>query len=598
MLQLFPLVLASVGHSGSGKTTVLEQLIAALSVRGVRVAAIKRARDDFDVDQPGKDSYRLRKAGVERVLVVSQARKALIVEHPAGPPASLTQLLTQLEPGIDLVLVEGYADQPCARVLIHRQGWPLPEPFAQASVLALLSDAQPLPQLGYAPSLALGDIPSLEQMVYTWWQTLSPRASKMSEPIRQASCADDYDPQSLPVSAALQRIQQVIQPLPGRERVGLRSALGRILAEPVISPLDVPAHTNSAMDGYALAGAQLPANGVISLQLIGSAYAGKPFGGSVDSGQCVRIMTGAVMPAGTDTVVMQEHVELQGESVRIGSGYTLGDNVRQAGEDLAQGACALSAGRRLTAADLGLIASLGIGEVWVQRRPRVAFFSTGDELRSIGEPLTAGQIYDSNRYTLYGMLQQLGVELLDMGVVPDDRQALTQAFGEAASCADALITSGGVSVGEADYTKDILAELGQVEFWKIAMKPGRPLAFGRLGGCWFFGLPGNPVSVMVTFYQFVLPALRYLMGLQQPQLPLLRAVCRSRLKKRPGRTEFQRGVVTRDADGQLSVQVTGEQGSGILRSMSEANCFIILPDDCGRVEPGAWVDVQLFTNLM
>jgi molybdopterin molybdotransferase len=305
------------------------------------------------------------------------------------------------------------------------------------------------------------------------------------------------------------------------------------------------------------------------------------------------------MPAGTDAVVMQEHVELRVDAIRIGAGHRTGQNVRAAGEDLARGAVALNAGKRLTPADLGLLASIGLAEVAVHRRVRVAFFSTGDELRSIGEPLEDGAIYDSNRYTLYGMLAALGAEILDMGVVRDRRDAVRDAFRDAAAVADAIITSGGVSVGEADYVKETLEALGKVSFWQIAMKPGRPLAFGHVDGTAFFGLPGNPVAVMVTFYQFVQPALRRMTG-EDPvgAPPTFEARSLTRFRKQPGRTEFQRAIVEHDANGELVVRATGGQGSGILHSMSQANCFVVLPEEGGNVEPGMRVAVQPFFGLM
>ncbi|MDX1605175.1 MAG: molybdopterin molybdotransferase MoeA, partial [Candidatus Competibacterales bacterium] len=370
------------------------------------------------------------------------------------------------------------------------------------------------------------------------------------------SCADDYDPESLSVPEALARIDAVVLPIAGIERVAVRSALGRVLAEDVISTIHVPAHTNSAMDGYALRAADLPAEGTVELWVIGTALAGEPFAGTVGPGQAVRIMTGGVLPEGADTVVMQERAERHGDSVRVGSGHKRGQNVRQAGEDLSPGDVVLAAGRWLTPADLGVIASLGRAEVAVRRRLRVAFFSTGDELRSLGEVLGPGEIYDSNRYTLHGMLSRLGIELIDMGVVRDERAALGTALSEAAACADAVITSGGVSVGEADFVKEILVSLGEVSFWKIAMKPGRPLAFGRIGEAVFFGLPGNPVSVMVTFDQFVQPALRRMTGQHEPAPVRFRVPVSGRLRKRPGRMEFQRGILERQADGTLVVHGT------------------------------------------
>jgi molybdopterin molybdotransferase len=404
---------------------------------------------------------------------------------------------------------------------------------------------------------------------------------------------------ALSVDEARARIATTTTPVGGSEKLALRSALGRILAEDVRSPIDVPAHTNSAMDGYALKSDDLPAAGTTKLTVIGTAWAGRPFDGIVERGQCVRIMTGAPLPNGVDTVVMQEHVESHGDSVRIGTGHRLGQNVRPAGEDVAAGHMLLTAGKCILPPELGLLASLGVAEVKVRRRLRVAFFSTGDELRSIGEVLRDGEIYDSNRYTLYGMLARLGLEIIDMGVVRDDRQATHEAFVQAAENADVIITSGGVSVGEADYVKETLDAIGQVDFWQVAIKPGRPLAFGRVGNALFFGLPGNPVSVMVTFYQLVEPALRRMMGQADVDLaPTFKVRCATRLKKGRGRTEFQRAVMERDADGQLVVRSTGAQGSGMLHSMSVANCFVVLPADLDVVEPGTFVEVQPFYGVI
>ena len=417
--------------------------------------------------------------------------------------------------------------------------------------------------------------------------------------IAQASCADDYDPDSMPVAKARAFIHRFLHPVRGVLRVPVRAALGRVLAEDVISPVNVPSHRNSAMDGWAMRGADLKPEGETTLQEVGASFAGKPFAGKVGPGQCVRIMTGGVVPEGADTVVMQERARASGKSIAFAPGHKTGQNVREAGEDLRAGAVALRRGRLVRPADLGLVASLGIGEVAVYRPLRVAFFSTGDELRSIGTALGEGEIYDSNRYTLYGMLQRLGCDVLDMGVVRDDPVLIERAFAEAAANADVVITSGGVSVGEADFVKGMLAKLGEVVFWKIAMKPGRPLAYGKIAGAHFFGLPGNPVSVMVTFYQFVRDALLVLSGADPVEpVPTFAATCTARLKKAPGRTEFQRGVLTRGADGGLQVRPTGEQGSGILKSMSEANCFIILGDATGNVEPGTTVEVQPLEGLV
>lgn len=402
----------------------------------------------------------------------------------------------------------------------------------------------------------------------------------------------------LSVEEARAKIASLVQVIEGVEQLPIRAALNRVLAQEVISGIDVPPSDNSAMDGYALRIADLPAEGEVALQLIGKAYAGTPFAGEVAAGQCVRIMTGAMIPRGADTVIMQEQVRAEGEQVRVGAGHAPGSNVRRAGEDMARGEAVLPPGHCLTPADLGVLASLGLGEVRVRRRLRVAFFSTGDELRSVGETLQEGQIYDSNRYTLHGMLTRLGVELLDLGVIRDDRDAIRQAFQDAAAMADVVLTSGGVSVGEADYVKQTLDELGQVDFWRIAMKPGKPLACGRLGPALFFGLPGNPVSVMATFYQFVQPALHAMMGQAQAPATTLRLPTETALRKAPGRTDFQRGRLVRGSDGQLRVNSTGLQGSHVLTSMSRADCFIILPADCAGVEAGELVEVQPFAGLI
>jgi len=410
-----------------------------------------------------------------------------------------------------------------------------------------------------------------------------------------ASCLDPSEADALPVEQARQRILDALAPTGTAARVPLRDALDRVLAADVCAPHDVPSSTNSAMDGYAVRSADVAEAGV-ELNLAGRALAGHPYGGSVEPGTCVQIMTGAPLPSGADAVVMQEQTERRGDTVRVLAAARPGQNVRHAGEDLARGQVALSAGTRLRPAELGVLASLGCAEVSVHRPVRVAFFSTGDELRSLGEPLGRGEIYDSNRYTLFGMLRRLGAEVLDMGVVRDRPEALREAFTSAAEMADAVITSGGVSVGEADFVRRILGDLGQVGFWKIAMKPGRPFAFGRLGRAAFFGLPGNPVAVMVTFYQFVQPALLRLAGVRAVEPLTVPAVAIDRLRKKPGRTEFVRGVLRREADGRLAVRSAGQQGSGILSSMSRADCFVVLPHDGGTVEPGDVVTVQPFAG--
>ena len=441
-----------------------------------------------------------------------------------------------------------------------------------------------------------------------------------------ASRIEGYDPNALPVEQAQAFIRALVPCVQTIEHLPIRSALGRVLARDIVSRSNVPAADNSAMDGYALRGTDLAAHADTPLRSIGTGFAGAAFAGSVGPGECVRIMTGTVMPDGLDTVVPQEFVRVDGDRVTVPAGAVRpGDNRRFAGEDLARGDAALKAGRVLRPADIGLLASLGQAEVAVWRRVRVAFFSTGNELRPVGEPLDAGSVYDSNRYTLWAMLQRLGVEPIDMGVVRDDPLQLEAAFLQAAASADAIITSGGVSVGEADYTKQVMARLGDVLFWRIAMRPGRPMAIGRMagdsrqqsgqlssqhsaqrsgqnseqaGGAILFGLPGNPVAVMVTFYAFVREALLAMGGATPEPLPLLRAASSSAIRKKPGRTEYQRGFVSRTAGSEWQVAVGSAQGSGILRSMSEANGLIVLHHAQGDVAAGEMVDVLPFDGLM
>ncbi|MEO8507652.1 MAG: gephyrin-like molybdotransferase Glp [Betaproteobacteria bacterium] len=419
--------------------------------------------------------------------------------------------------------------------------------------------------------------------------------------LHEVSCADDYDPNSMAVDSARALIRQFLTPVTAKERVHIRFALNRILADDIVSPIAVPGHDNSAMDGWAIRFADVATDGDTVLQRIGDSFAGKPCGRAVSAGEAVRIFTGGVMPQGADTVVMQERATETADGVRVAAGAVAraGQNRRFAGEDLKVGQVVLRSGAPVRPAELGVIASLGINEVNVFRRLRVAFFSTGDELRPIGTPLGAGEIYDSNRYTLYGMLARLGCDVIDMGVVPDAPDVLERAFATAAANADVVITSGGVSVGEADYVKQLLDKLGEVLFWKIAMKPGRPLAFGRIGSAHFFGLPGNPVAVMVTFYQFVRDALLVLQGRREvAPLPTFTATLGTPIRKAPGRTEFQRGILAPAAGGGWEVRTTGDQGSGILSSMSQANCFIVLGTAVGNVAAGETVDVQLLEGLV
>jgi len=416
-----------------------------------------------------------------------------------------------------------------------------------------------------------------------------------------------YDPQALSATGVNDFLAQLVEPLRDTEIVPTYESLGRVLAQDVVSPISVPPHDNSAMDGYAFDGALLSRGGSVTLEVAGTALAGKAWQGTVGNGQCVKIMTGAIMPKGLDTVVPQEFVSVSSQAGEGSSAARIsfpakvlqaGDNRRLKGEDLLQGMPALKKGTRLTPAACGLLASLGLASVSVYRRLRVAYFSTGDEILSLGEAQREGAVYDSNRYTVRGLIQRLDAEFIDLGVVPDDPPMLEAAFRKAAEIADAIITSGGVSVGEADYTKAMMNKLGDVAFWKIAMRPGRPMAVGRIGSSVLFGLPGNPVAVMVTFLAFVRPALLRMMGGTQAEAPLLQARSAEPIRKKAGRTEYQRGIVTRAADGSLEVRVTGNQGSGVLSSMVQANGLIVLGHAQGNVAAGELVDVMMFEGAI
>jgi len=408
--------------------------------------------------------------------------------------------------------------------------------------------------------------------------------------------------QFLSVSEVQKRIISDIKAIDGTEQISLRQALNRILAKDVTATFDTPPCDNSGMDGYAFSSNELSdiaGQSSLTLSIAGQSFAGHPYTGKIASGEAIRIMTGAQVPEGVDTVVMQEHTETPDDNtVKITTIPKPFANVRKAGDDLKTGQTFLARGKKLSPTDLAFLATQGIAEVQVTRKLRVAFFSTGDELRSIGETLGDGDIYDSNRYSLYGLLKNLDIELIDMGVIPDDRSAIEDAFNTAASVSDAVITSGGVSVGEADFVKETLEKVGRINFWKISMKPGKPLAFGSIANSLFFGLPGNPVSVIATFYQFVQPALKRMKG-QDIVLPLvIKAKTTELLKKRPGRTDFQRGILEQSESGELTVRNAGAQASHVLTSMSRANCFMVIPAESGSIEAGEMVDVQPFEGLI
>jgi len=419
----------------------------------------------------------------------------------------------------------------------------------------------------------------------------------MMNPVVSDCCAEPGNT-LLSVEQGRRRMLDAITPIEACQQLHLSTAIDRVLAETVVSAIDVPPFANSAMDGYALRSADCTGANGSHLAVIGRCLAGAAFDGEVGPGQCVRIMTGALLPAGADAVIMQEKVKRDADTIHFSARAAAGENVRYAGEDTHRGDAVLTAGTRLGAAEIGLLASVGVSEVKVRRPLRVAFFSTGDELTGLGTPLAPGQIYDSNRYILFALLSRAGLACHDLGVIADDRDAVSAAFRQAADMADLILTSGGVSVGEADYITETLQELGEVNFWRMAMKPGKPLAFGRVEQAYFFGLPGNPVSVMATFYQFVLPAIRKLSGENAREPLLIEVRAAEAFRKAPGRMEFQRGILSRDAGGDWVVSSAGGQGSHQLSSMSKANCFILLAADSRGVDAGEPVTVQPFCDFV
>ncbi len=411
------------------------------------------------------------------------------------------------------------------------------------------------------------------------------------------SCVKSHKAELLSLEQAFEQIFESIRPLIGRETLNLKDSLNRIIAEDIKSENDIPPHRNSSMDGYAISSRDIPVSGTSYLTVVGTSWAGRPYLNNLSPGQCVRIFTGAAVPEGADTVIMQEDVRRQNDSVEIPNSIKAGENLRYPGDDVSKGQKIFSSGRRLRAEDLGILASIGRLSVPVFRKLCVAFFSTGDELRPLGRSLEFGEIYDSNRYTLYGLLSSLGIDLLDMGTIPDNSDEIKSALTEAAAESDVIITTGGASVGEADYLFEAINEVGQIKFWKIAIKPGKPLLFGNINDQVFFGLPGNPVSVAVTFHKIVSPILKVMMGEKHQSTLKIKARCGSILTKEAGRREFQRGFLERNEDGELIVKPFKSQGSHILTSVSQSNCFIVLPEESTGLEEGQYVDVELFATL-
>ncbi|MFW1025601.1 bifunctional molybdopterin-guanine dinucleotide biosynthesis adaptor protein MobB/molybdopterin molybdotransferase MoeA [Vibrio parahaemolyticus] len=577
-------IIGFAAYSGTGKTTLLEALLPKLTEAGLRIGMLKHAHHNFDVDKPGKDSYRLRKAGASQMLIASRNRFALMTETPEAE-AEFEYLLTRFdEDKLDVVLVEGCKNIAFPKIELHREevGKPWLYPHDE-NIIAIASDSAELDS--ELPQMNINDLDAIAQFVLQYVQDA--KAPKSKE--KDAACCDTLSPAFLSVVQGQEKILSLVNTVSEIEACKIENAYGRVLAEHIISPVNVPQYTNSAMDGYAIRSDDVDRD---SYQVVAEVMAGHAYDQPLEVGQAVKIMTGAPTPLNGDTVVMREQASQEGDKVTFdGANIKAGQNVRQAGEDLAIGSDVFTAGTRLASPEMGMIASLGFGEANVFRKLKVAVFSTGDEVQAPGTEQKANSIYDSNRFTIMGMLEKLGCEILDFGILEDNEQLMIEALENASAQADVVMTSGGVSVGDADYIKLALDKLGQIDFWRINMRPGRPLAFGQINNKPFFGLPGNPVAVMVSFINFVEPALRKMQG-EQGWKPLkVNAIATENLRSRQGRTEFSRGIYELDDTGRLTVRTTGKQGSGILRSMSEANCLIEISSAIDTVKAGESVTI-------
>ncbi|EMK6953070.1 bifunctional molybdopterin-guanine dinucleotide biosynthesis adaptor protein MobB/molybdopterin molybdotransferase MoeA [Vibrio cholerae] len=584
-------LLGFAAYSGTGKTTLLEALLPKLTAAGLRIGLLKHAHHDFDVDKPGKDSYRLRKAGASQMLIASRNRHALMTETPDAE-AEFDYLLTRFDAEkLDMILVEGCKNIAFPKIELHRAevGKPWLYPHDE-NIIAIAADETVETDL---PQMHINDLDAIADFVLDYvnkWRAQQIQPHTVSDSKNSAAaCCDTLSPAFLSVEQGREKILSLILPLAETESVAIQECYQRVLAREVFSPINVPAYRNSAMDGYALRSDDLERD---SYRVVAEVLAGSHYAKTVELGEVVKIMTGAPMPLGADTVVMREQATQNGDVVSFaGAKIKAGQNVRQAGEDLAQGQAVFHSGQRLLSPEMGMLASLGFAHADVFRSLKVAIFSTGDEVQAPGGEIEPNSIFDSNRFTLTGLLKRLGCQVIDLGIIEDDEAKMMQVLEQAAKQADMVITSGGVSVGDADFIKSALEKLGHIDFWRINMRPGRPLAFGQIAGKPFFGLPGNPVAVMVSFINFVEPALRKMQGEQGWQPLKVNAIALEDLRSRQGRTEFSRGVYAFNAQGQLTVRTTGKQGSGILRSMSEANCLIEIAPAIDTVKVGESVTI-------
>ncbi|UJF18157.1 bifunctional molybdopterin-guanine dinucleotide biosynthesis adaptor protein MobB/molybdopterin molybdotransferase MoeA [Vibrio sp. SS-MA-C1-2] len=593
MISQTPIV-GFAAYSGTGKTTLLEQLIPVLRNKNLKLAVIKHAHHDFDIDQDGKDSYRLRKAGADQMLISSRYRNALISETP-DTEADLNSLLGQLDhQDLDLVLIEGFKKLNFPKIELHRdvigKPWIYPDDKNIIAIATELATQTTLDTSSNSKKLPLIDINDVDAIADFITHNV---ISAPVEPSDQTN-VDPFTAGFLSVDEGLSKILAEITLPETATEVDLISSIGQVSAKNILSPINVPQHNNSAMDGYAIRNEDID---LPSFTVVAEVLAGHSYDGELNEGEAVQIMTGAPVPKGAGTVIMREQSEKIDNQVNFSAAkgkIKAGQNVRLAGEDLAINEVAVARNSKISSAEAGLIASLGINQVAIFAPIKVAIFSTGDEVQAPGTPLEKNCIFDSNRYTVTGMLNRLGCQVIDFGIIEDTEKSLIDTLQQASEQADLVISSGGVSVGNADYIKSALNQLGSIDFWRINMRPGRPLAFGKLGSTDktpFFGLPGNPVAVMVTMLQFVEPAIRKLQGLNNWQPETFLAKAGEFIRSRPGRTEYSRGIYFINGNGQLEVKTTGQQGSGILRSMSEANCLIEVKPEQANADVGDFVTI-------
>ncbi|WP_198246472.1 bifunctional molybdopterin-guanine dinucleotide biosynthesis adaptor protein MobB/molybdopterin molybdotransferase MoeA [methane-oxidizing endosymbiont of Gigantopelta aegis] len=580
-------ILGFAAYSGTGKTTLLTQLIPRLKQSGINVGIIKHSHHNFEIDKPGKDSYRLRKAGASPVLLVSAHRRAIITEFSTVQEPKLQDQLDAFEQhSVDLILVEGFKAEKFPKIEVYRTDLNKPLLYPDDdSIIAVASDT-PLPLPPHVTALDLNNVEQIQDFVLRF----------MDE--RMKDLCLTHESGLLTLEQALQQIKHSLTPITACETIELKQALGRVLAETIYAPIDVPGADVSSMDGYAFSSQDIQARQPFRLKQIGVSWAGKPYPRSINPGECVRIFTGAVIPKGADSVIMQEQVKQQRELIEFPADCPAKRFIRRQGSDIKRGQVVLQKNRRLSPVDCALLASVGIYAVRVRRKIRVAYFSTGDELKSPGQTLENGQIYNSNRYALHGLLNNPNLSVSDLGCFPDDKQIIQTSIRQAAQDFDVLISTGGASVGDADFIADILTREGQINFWKLAIKPGKPLAFGQFGACYFFALPGNPVSAHVTFEKIIQPALAWLSGLEAIKPLRLSATLQADLKKIPGRLEFQRGIFHQDTSGDLRVSPADGQDSHQLGALSHANCYIVLEADVTDIKEGDRVIIEPFSTQL